>query len=114
MRKIFIICMMLLCMVTDIKPITLMWDMNLEQDVSGYNIYWATNVNGPFTISKMVSVGLTNTVTINNTNFIPNIAYYFCATATNIIGLESTYSNQVIWTNLVAPSVVKGVRVTAR
>ena len=52
--------------------------------------------------------------TLSNTypNFVTNIRYNFAVTAYNAVGLESNYSNVVSFTNLVAPSMVKNLRIT--
>lgn len=91
--------------------VTLQWDQNPETDIVQYKIYWSTNVTPPYTNSVVVNYPTTN-ITIVNTNFVANKTYYFAATAINSVGLESGYSNIVPWTNLIAPSAVKNVRVT--
>lgn len=94
------------------KAATITWDISPESDVTGYKVYWGTNAIPPFE-NVLVLVGRSPTsALLYNTNFITNIRYNFSVTAYNAVGLESNYSTVVSFTNLVAPSMVKNLRIT--
>lgn len=61
-------------------------------DLAGYKIYYGT-AHGSY--STVRDVGTITTVTINN---LAPRTYYFVATTYNAMGLESTYSNEIVKT----------------
>jgi hypothetical protein len=73
--------------------VTLGWDASPSTDITGYRIYYGA-----------VSGNYTNSVTVGNvtSNSIPGLVigatYYFTTVAFNSIGLESTYSNEIVYT----------------
>ncbi|MBI4765385.1 MAG: fibronectin type III domain-containing protein [Deltaproteobacteria bacterium] len=72
--------------------VTLTWDPNNEPDLAGYEIYYGT-ASGNYQFN--VDVGNVNTHTVNSLN--TGVTYYFAATAYNTSGLESSYSNEVVY-----------------
>lgn len=72
--------------------VTLGWDASPSADATGYRIYYGA-----------VSGNYTNSVTVGNvtSNSIPSLVigatYYFSVVAYNSFGLESTFSNEIIY-----------------
>ena len=73
--------------------ITLTWDPNTETDLAGYDIYYGTS-SGNY--QSKTDVGNVTTYTVNGLNV--GVTYYLTATAYNTQGLESGFSNEVIYT----------------
>jgi hypothetical protein len=73
--------------------VTLIWDPNTEPDLAGYKIHYGTASNDYL---HSIDVGDTEICTI--TDLQPGETYYFAATAYNTAGLESDYSDEVIYT----------------
>jgi hypothetical protein len=73
--------------------VTLTWDPNSETDLAGYEIYYGTS-SGNYQWN--IDVGNVTTYTVNSLN--TGVTYYFAATAYNTTGLESGYSNEVVYT----------------
>jgi len=73
--------------------VTLAWDPNSEPDLAGYEIYYGTASRN---YSFHVDVGNVTTYTL--TGLQPGVTYYFAATAYSTQGLESDYSNEVVYT----------------
>jgi hypothetical protein len=69
--------------------VTLAWNPNSESDLAGYRIYYGTT-SGSYTNSR--DVGNATTCTISN--LLAGQTYYFVATAYDLSGNESGYSNQ--------------------
>jgi hypothetical protein len=92
------------------KGIQFAWNPSSSIYATGYKIYYGA-ASGLYTNS--INVGNVTNASIANTNFINNTTYYFAATAYDTNGLESTYSNEVIWTNTVIPQNITyvGVRI---
>ena len=72
--------------------VTLEWDPNTEPDLAGYNIYWGY-ASGDYAFSADVGNQTTYTVT----GLIPGMTYYYVATAYDTDGLESDYSDEVVY-----------------
>lgn len=70
--------------------VTLMWDPNSESDLVGYRIYYGIASRS---YDNVIDVGNTETCTV--TGLIPEVTYYFAATAYNTSELESDYSNEI-------------------
>ncbi len=70
----------------------LLWDPNTETDLAGYKIYYGY-VSGSYEYS--VDVGNQTTYTL--TGLDPNKIYYIAATAYNLEGYESNFSNEVVF-----------------
>ena len=73
--------------------VTLMWDPNSESDLAGYRIYYGIASSS---YDNAIDVGNTETCTVMG--LIPDVTYYFVATAYNTSGLESDYSNEIEYT----------------
>jgi len=89
----------------DSKTITLAWDANTEVDLAGYNLYRSAAPGGPYT--KIQSLALVTTTTVFN---LSNGYHYFVLTATNTAGLESAYSNEVMWKVSIPPAPPKNLK----
>jgi hypothetical protein len=87
------------------KNITLAWDANTEPDLAGYNLYKSLAPGGSYT--RIQSLGLVTTVTVTN---LPNGYHYFVLTAFNKEGLESGYSNEVMWKVSIPPAPPKNLK----
>jgi len=81
--------------ILDLVPVdvTFEWDPNTEPDLDGYNFYWGYSKRD-YTFSADVGNQTTYTVT----GLIPGLTYYFAVTAYNTDGLESGYSDEVVYT----------------
>jgi hypothetical protein len=81
--------------ILDLVPadVTLAWDPNSEPDLEGYNFYWGY-ASRDYAFSKDVG----NVTEYTVTGLIPGITYYFAVTAYNTSGLESDYSDEVVYT----------------
>ncbi len=73
--------------------VTLTWDPNSESDLAGYKIYSGTQ-SGNY--QNKIDVGNVTTYILNGLTSGPT--YYIAATAYNAQGLESGFSNEVIYT----------------
>ena len=73
---------------------TLEWDPNTEPDLAGYKLYYGLS-SGDYQYS--VDVGNQTTYTI--TDLEASKTYYIAATAYNTTGLESSYSNEVVFSS---------------
>jgi len=85
--------------------VRLMWDRNPEPDVVEYRVYVGT-------VSRVYSVASSagNNVEYAVTNLTPGGTYYFAVTAVNTAGLESDYSNEVVYTVPTRPSAPRNPR----
>jgi hypothetical protein len=73
--------------------VTLAWDRNPEQDISGYRIYYGTASR---VYNWFVDVG--NVATYTVTGLLDDGGtYYFAATAYDTSQVESTYSTEAVW-----------------
>jgi len=75
-----------------LMQITLVWDPNTEPDLEGYKCYYGLN-SGDY--AQTVVVGTQPVCTV--TDLKPGETYYFAVTAYNTVGLESDYSEEVIY-----------------
>jgi hypothetical protein len=73
--------------------VTLTWDPNSETDLAGYEIYYGTS-SGNY--QSKTDVGNVTTYTVNGLTM--GVTYYLAATAYNTQGLQSGYSNEVVYT----------------
>jgi hypothetical protein len=70
--------------------LTFGWNASPSPNVVGYKIYCGTN-SGNYT--RVVSVGLVTEAVIGD--ILPETAYFFCATAVDVFGLESDPTGEV-------------------
>jgi hypothetical protein len=73
--------------------IALTWDPNSESDLAGYDIYYGTS-SGNY--QWTIDVGNITSYTLTGLN--RGTTYYFAATAYNTQGLQSGFSNEVVYT----------------
>jgi hypothetical protein len=73
--------------------VTLAWNPNMEEDLAGYRIYYGT---GDGDYNYTVDVGNQTEYTV--TDLVEGLLYYFSATAYDLAGNESDYSNEVPYT----------------
>jgi fibronectin type 3 domain-containing protein len=73
--------------------ISLVWDPNIEPDLEGYKCYYGLNSRD---YTHTVVVGNQTVCTV--TDLKPGETYYFAVTAYNTVGLESDYSEEIIYT----------------
>ena len=77
--------------------VTLAWDKSPDASVTGYNLYWGTGsrlyTNSVFTAATTQSVN----------SLVYSTKYFFAVTATNNVGLESNFSDEVTYA---VPSVL--------
>lgn len=72
--------------------VTLGWDASPSADATGYRIYYGA-ASGNYTNSVMVGNVMSNTVP----GLVISATYYFAVVAYNSIGLESTFSNEIVY-----------------
>ena len=82
--------------------LTLAWDPNPEQDIAGYKIYYKTEVSGPPYNGTGLTEGNSPIDLGNQTEFtlhglIDDVTYFFVATAYDTEGLESDYSEELVY-----------------
>ena len=82
--------------------VTLAWNESAETNVTGYRLYAGTNSRSYFSVNPIAGRGNTT-----NQLQLPFAAvWYFAVTATNAVGLESGYSDEVMWPERpVAPQI---------
>jgi len=90
-----------------VQRVTLAWDPSPDLSVVGYNAYYGVASR---TYTNMVDTGNATTVTISD--LIEGTTYYFAATAYNILGTESVFSDELSYTVPVASAKLQ-VRVAA-
>jgi hypothetical protein len=72
--------------------VTLAWNPNTEEDLAGYRIYYGT-ASGDYDYT----MELGNQTEYTVTNLEEGLLYYFSATAYDLSGNESGYSNEVVY-----------------
>ena len=90
MNKFLTLLIILLFPTTSFGGVSLGWDASPSDQVVGYRIYIGTTSR---IYSRMDQVGNVLLYTVNNLT--PGIKYYFAATAYDVLGTESDYSNEV-------------------
>ena len=76
-----------------LAQITLAWDPNTEPDLEGYKCYYGLN-----SMEYINTVFVGNNTVCTVTGLTPGETYYFAVTAYDIVGLESDYSEEIIYT----------------
>ena len=72
------------------------WDANKENNLAGYKIYYGTKSRE---YDKVVDIPDKNAITGKVTDLEPGVTYYFAAIAYNTDGLESDFSDEIVWTS---------------
>ena len=72
--------------------IALAWSANTESDLSGYNLYRSSSLNGSYT---KVNSGVINTSAYDNTGLTANTTFFYKVSAVDSSGNESTHSSAV-------------------
>jgi len=86
------------------RSVTFAWDRNSETNIADYRIHYG---GASRTYTSMASTGNATSVTIGN--LAEGVTYYFAATAYDIFGLESDFSDEISY--LVPMAAVVQVRV---
>jgi hypothetical protein len=73
--------------------VTLAWDASPGQEVVDYKVYYGPTAG---TYNQLVDVGSSTNATISGLE--PGAQYFFAATATDAVGLESSFSNEIAYT----------------
>lgn len=79
--------------VTPVASVALDWDRSPSTNTASYRVYWGVS---PRNYTNSMAVGTNLTARISNLTV--GSTYFFSATASTSSGLESTYSNEDIWT----------------
>jgi hypothetical protein len=84
------------------SSVTLAWDPSTGTNIAGYKLYYGASSR---TYTNTLTVGTATSATISN--LISGATYYCAATAYDTSNLESDFSNEVSYTNvvLVAPTI---------
>jgi hypothetical protein len=75
------------------QSVTLAWDPSPDPTVVGYKVYYGV---ASLTYTNVIDVGDATSVTISN--LVEGTTYYFAATAYNILGMESAFSAETVYT----------------
>jgi hypothetical protein len=81
--------------------VTFTWTPNTEPTLAGYKIYSSSTASGAYDTSTDVGTAIdpaTGLVVATVTGYIPGATYYFAATAHDVDGFESAFSDEVVWT----------------
>src|SRR5688572_16148030 len=73
--------------------ITVQWDPSPDPNVVGYNFYYGAASRN---YTNIIDVGNTTTATVSN--LVEGTTYYFAATAYNVLGIESVFSDELSYT----------------
>jgi hypothetical protein len=84
------------------QTVTLAWDASPEGEVAGYRIYYGTNSRA---YGLVTNAGLVRTQSV----VLPHGGrWFFAATAYTTSGVESGFSDEVVWESAPTPPVVAG------
>jgi hypothetical protein len=87
-----ILLTILLCLTSQAAIVNLIWDPNPETNIVEYRVYVGT-------VSRLYErIEPTTSTQHSVTNLTLGTTYYFAVTAVNTSGLESDYSNEVVYT----------------
>ncbi|HHY84619.1 MAG TPA: tandem-95 repeat protein [Verrucomicrobia bacterium] len=73
--------------------VTLAWDPSPDPSVVGYFVYY-----GDASRSYTTKIDVGNVTSVTVTGLVEGVAYYFAATAYNVLGIESDFSEEVVYT----------------
>lgn len=76
------------------SSVMLRWDANSEADLAGYRVYYSQD-QGDYVSYVTSGVSISPEATVAN---LSSGTWYFVATALNLAGQQSGYSNEVSWT----------------
>jgi hypothetical protein len=76
-----------------LQQVTLAWDPNSEPDLEGYKCYYGL---ASMDYEHRIIVGNHTVYTV--TDLTPGETYYFAVTAYNTVGMESEYSEEIMYT----------------
>lgn len=93
--------------------VILAWDASIEPDLAGYKLYYKTDTSGPPYNGTGATEGDSPIDVGNLTEFsvhslTDGITYFFVVTAYDIEGLESGYSNEVVYGQTSNPLPIEG------
>jgi hypothetical protein len=113
MKKLFIAALIVLFMAVPSfgMDLTFQWDESPEPDVVSYSIYISA-ISGTYTPADLITPGTANCVAGICTSTATDIGsgtWYCVVTATDDLGFESDYSNEV---NTASPGVVVNFAIT--
>jgi hypothetical protein len=83
------------------EPLTLTWDASTDAAVTGYRLYYGTN-NRAYGFVTNCGLSVTQSVVLPHAG-----RWFFAATACTKDGLESGFSEEVVWESLPAPPMVR-------
>jgi hypothetical protein len=83
------------------EPLALTWDASTDAAVTGYRLYYGTN-NRAYGFVTNCGLSVTQSVVLPNAG-----RWFFAATAFTRDGLESGFSDEVVWESLPAPPMVR-------
>jgi hypothetical protein len=89
------VCILILTSIAYPAQVTLIWDPVTHPDLAGYKIYY-----GNFSRNYVVSTDVGNQTSWTISDLIDTEPYYFAATAYDIYGNESDYSNEVSYSSV--------------
>jgi len=75
------------------QSVTLAWNANSETNLAGYRLYWG-QASRAYVSSNVVAVSATTSTV---TNLVTGERYHFAVTAFTVDGLESDYSDEVVF-----------------
>lgn len=80
---------------TNRYPLTITWDKSVSTNVAGYRLYVG---NASRNYTNLVDAGNSNT---NSISVLDGVTYYLAATAYDSVGLESVYSEELVYPTFV-------------
>jgi hypothetical protein len=87
------------------QSVTLAWNSSPDTNVAGYNVYYGVASRS---YTNMVNVGNSTNATISG--LVEGATYYFAATAYNLLGLESDFSDEASYS---APLAIARLQIRA-
>lgn len=108
-RFLGIFCGLLMAASASAHDIVLAWSPSPDVEVSGYKIYYAQVGQA---LTNVWRVGNTNITTITNLVSSPSITYRFTCVATNLAGIESEATMELL--TVIPPHSVKNPRFVGR